>query len=159
MAIIQFFAAFHMIWIDQHQFKITPLQMGCQCKPVVSCGLKPYHDAVLLLFDRQLRYPAQKEVKTFCTVLKFDCLTQFKAAPVECSCPMELTGDIHTDYHCCVCDLTDFLILCYTHFGYFLSISTYVFIRALTLLVYFDCKEVSLFVQTLDFGSLQESCI
>ena len=28
-----------------------------------------------------------------------------------------------------------------------------------TLLVYFDCKEVSLFVQTLDFGSLQESCM
>lgn len=123
MAIIQFFATFHMIWIDQHQLKITPLQMGCQRKPAVSCGLKPYHDAVLLLFDRQLRSPAQKEVKTFCAVLKFDCLTQFKAAPIECSCPMELTGNIHTDYHCCVCDLTDFLILCYTHFGYFLSIS------------------------------------
>lgn len=146
VAIIQFFAVFYVIWIDQHQFDLTSLQICRQWKPVVPCKFKPYYDAVLLLFGRQLQCSAQKEVKTFCAVLKFDCLTQFKAAPIECS----LTGDIHADYYYGGCDLTNFSFCVAFISDTSFPSQRYSLIRALTL-IYFDCKEVSLFVQTQDF--------
>lgn len=143
-----------MVWIDQHQLHTAPLQIRRQSKPVVSRWLKPHHDSALLLFCCQLRCPAQKVVKAFCAVLKLDCLTQFKAAPVERSCPMGIAGNIHSNDHCCLCDLTDFLVLCYTHLGH--SFQWLIQLGRLTLHVY-HCTECPFSVQMSDFLILQES--
>ena len=156
MSVDQFFAALHMVWIDQYHLNTTSLQVRRQGEPVVSCRFKPHHDAAFLLFCRQLRCPAQKVVKAFCAVLKFDCLTEFKATPIERSCPMGLTGNIHTNDHCCLCDLTDFLVLCYTHLGH--SFQWLIQLGHSPLHIY-HCTECPFSVQTPFFLILQESPI
>ena len=65
-----------------------------------------------------------------------------------------LLQKFHSNGHCCLCDLSNFLVLCYTHLGH--SFQWLIQLGRLTLHVY-HCTECSFSVQMPDFLILQES--
>ena len=110
-----------MLW--SHQNNLDPIrgQELFYIKPIVSCGLQPYHNSFQSCCPALVLIPRFKTREAKCCIIESKrLLTDFHTAIIECSGPMLLASNVDSNHHGIIGNLFYLFILGIIHFGYLL---------------------------------------